>query len=312
MSTFLAATTTPSNTPTKVPSTPAQTQSSSLTPTAHDADKQRINTIRKDENIPNGFNIKQSIGKLKLMEPRNHCLSHPASALLSDYARNGCPVDCGPNWSLEHIQHLLRRGPHVSSKHTAAIEFLRQETADKVTQGYARVVKWSDIKDCHPPQLKLSPVAMIPHKSKAFCCILDLSFGLRHRGKTLASVNSATNKKANPKSMAQLGQCIKRLVSLMAKNYNPAKPFLFSKLDIKDGFWRMAVGNNEAWNFCYVLLQQRQLLQSTTWRLSYQTAYKWAGARAPHSFAQEQKLQEISLTLSFTAMQCLIITPLRT
>jgi len=28
---------------------------------------------------------------------------------------------------------------------------------------------------------------------------------------------------------------------------------MFSKLDIKDGFWRMAVNDENTWNFCYVL-----------------------------------------------------------
>ena len=39
----------------------------------------------------------------------------------------------------------------------------------------------------------------------------------------------------------------------MADNYDPDKPFVFSKLDIKDGFWRMVVLAADAWNFCYVL-----------------------------------------------------------
>jgi hypothetical protein len=39
----------------------------------------------------------------------------------------------------------------------------------------------------------------------------------------------------------------------MAKNFDTQKPFMFSKLDIKDGFWRMAVNDENAWNFYYVL-----------------------------------------------------------
>ena len=38
----------------------------------------------------------------------------------------------------------------------------------------------------------------------------------------------------------------------MKKHYNTNKPFYFSKCDIKDGFWRMVVNHNDAWNFCYV------------------------------------------------------------
>ena len=39
----------------------------------------------------------------------------------------------------------------------------------------------------------------------------------------------------------------------MAIHHKKHKPFLFAKLDIKDRFWRMAVGDKAAWNFCYVL-----------------------------------------------------------
>ena len=59
---------------------------------------------------------------------------------------------------------------------------MRAETKDKVTQGYARVLPWSSIKHNIPRQLKLSPVVMIPHKSKSYGCILDLSFNMRKQG----------------------------------------------------------------------------------------------------------------------------------
>jgi hypothetical protein len=41
----------------------------------------------------------------------------------------------------------------------------------------------------------------------------------------------------------------------LADNYDPAKPFKFAKLDLKDGFWTLATNNADAWNFCYVLPQ---------------------------------------------------------
>ena len=71
----------------------------------------------------------------------------------------------------------------------------------------------------------------------------------------MESVNSATVKMAPAESMIQLGQCVQRLITLLADNYDPDQPFLLSKLDIKDGFWRLAVNDDDAWNFCYVLPQ---------------------------------------------------------
>ena len=54
--------------------------------------------------------------------------------------------------------------------------------------------------------------------------------------------------------MEQLGLVIKRIIYMMALHRHHGLPFKFTKLDFKDGFWRMAVTNEDAWNFCYVLL----------------------------------------------------------
>jgi hypothetical protein len=187
------------------------------------------------------------------MQPTLFAISHDAAPLLSNYAKYGHPVDCGPNWSRDHIEQLLLRGPHRSSTSKAAIKQLREETNTKINHGYARIVKWSDIKSNIPPKLKISPVAMIPHKSKKFRCILDLTFKLFTKGNSFPSVNENTNKLAKAEAMVQLGYSLRRLITNMADAYNPAKPFYFAKLDIKDGFWRCAVNNADAWNFCYVL-----------------------------------------------------------
>ena len=39
----------------------------------------------------------------------------------------------------------------------------------------------------------------------------------------------------------------------MADNHDNDNRFYFSKLDVKDGFWRMVVAHENAWNFTYVL-----------------------------------------------------------
>lgn len=131
-----------------------------------------------DDNIPDDLPAESQIGKSLLMQPRGPALEHPAADLLNNYATNGCPVDCGPAWSMQQLLLLLKRGPHISGKNPEAAAFLREETEEKVRQGYARVVKWGSIKQHPPGQLKISPIDMIPHKSKRFRCILDLSFAL--------------------------------------------------------------------------------------------------------------------------------------
>jgi hypothetical protein len=217
--------------------------------------KEYISTeLNNTDNFPPDLpEIKNNIGKLDLMHPRTYAKFHDATPLLVSYAKNGCPVECGPDWSLEKIEKLLHKGPHKSSKSREAIRQLRKETKEKIRCGYARVVKWGDIKENVPKKLKISPVAMIPHKSKKYRCILDLSFTLFQKGIHYTSVNANTTKRAKPEAMAQLGHCLKRLVATMTDNFDPKKPFIFSKLDIKDGFWRMKVSDTDAWNFSYVL-----------------------------------------------------------
>ncbi len=117
------------------------------------------------------------------------------------------------------------------------------------------MVAWNDIKDNPPPQLKVSPIAAIPHKSKAFRSILDLSFRLRLKnGGVLAAVNDTTVKTAPKGATDQLGECLTRVIHAFAEADNDAKIFM-AKWDIKDGFWRMDCRDGEERNFAYVLPQ---------------------------------------------------------
>ena len=240
----------PSPTARATPATPPRT----CALTREEEECANKSALNKDSTIPGELPIKPEIGKFTpLMEPQGpYGLSHAATPLLEDYAAHGCPVDCGPNWSRQQIVALLLRGPHRSAMQRRAIQQLRTETTEKTNQGYARIVQWGGIKDDIPPKLKISPVAMIPHKSKAFRCILDLSFELLVDGETITSVNARTHKRANQQAMDFIGSSIKRIVYLMEEQWD-GPPFVFAKLDVKDGFWRMAVSDDDAWNFCYVL-----------------------------------------------------------
>ena len=107
------------------------------------------------------------------------------------------------------------------------------------------------------------------------------------------SVNSATTKLAKEQSMGQLGQLgqvVKRIVvTTMADHYDPNKPFVFTKLDIKDGFWRMAISNEAAWNFCYVLPSETPSDTINEW---FHIAYNWVGPSPPRVSVQVQKRQQ--------------------
>jgi len=124
---------------------------------------------------------------------------------------------------------------------------------EKVTQGYAHLIPWAKLA-CNPPaNLKISPLAAVPHKSRKFQAILDLSFQLHLNGLQLPSINSATKPHACAKAMQQLGQVLPRLIAAIANAAPDNGPIFFAKWDIKDRFWQLVVSETDAWNFCYVL-----------------------------------------------------------
>jgi hypothetical protein len=84
--------------------------------------------------------------------------------------------------------------------------------------------------------------------------ILDLSLKLLLNGKRLESVNEASDKtKAPQHAMFELGNVIPQIIWAMALSKDKTTPFMFSKVDLKDGYWRMAVNAEDAWSFAYVL-----------------------------------------------------------
>jgi len=132
-----------------------------------------------------------------LMCPHPATSEHPAFDLLSQYATNGCPADCGPPWTQAHLDAAIRRGAHPSARTPDAAAALRAEALKKVEQGFARLVTWDSIKDNPPTNLKISPLAAVPHKSRRYRAILDLSFQLRIGGLKLPSVNATTKPQAH-------------------------------------------------------------------------------------------------------------------
>ncbi len=187
------------------------------------------------------------------MRPHPSISHHPAYETLLEYATDGCPVDCGDSWTMAMLEAAIARGNHSSAQTPEAVCCLRDEALEKVQQGYARIVKWDDIRDKHHPNLKISPLAAVPHKSRTYRAILDLSFQLRVGNIKLPSVNSETKRRSNHTSMEQMGKVLPRLVYQVARADPSLGPLYFAKWDIKDGFWRLVVSQENAWHFCYLL-----------------------------------------------------------
>ena len=187
------------------------------------------------------------------MCPNGLALHHPAAATLLSYAINGCPTATGAPWTHEQMAAAIARGPHVSALVPAAMTQLDLEVQEKVKNGQARVVRWNDICRAPPPQLKISPVAMVEHKSRPYRAILDLSFPVHlSPTTTVPSVNSTTTKTAPKAAIDQIGHVLPRIIHAFASVEDDAKIFM-AKWDIKDGFWRLDCEAGEEWNFAYVL-----------------------------------------------------------
>ena len=190
------------------------------------------------------------------MCPSGLAKHHPAFEMLLDYATGGCPVKTGRPWSKKEITAAVHRGPHESALSDEAIEHFRVEAEQKVAQGQARIIEWDTIKDDPPREMKVSPVAAIPHKSKAFWSILDLSISLKlEDDRCIPSVTKNTEKTAPGAACSQLGHSLQRVIHAFAQANDDAKIF-GAKWDIQDGFWRMDGKEGEEFNFCYVLPQK--------------------------------------------------------
>ena len=113
-------------------------------------------------------------------------------------------------------------------------------------------MKFGELRKNMPETLKISPVAMIPHKSRDFQTILDLSFKLKINGTEMPSVNKGTVLTAPQHSMNELGRVVECMIVLMAVSPIESPDLLFLKLDIK-GFWRVKKDKHNAYNFYYVL-----------------------------------------------------------
>ena len=196
----------------------------------------------------------KAISFIGLMCPNAAAMKHPAAAMLREFATKGCPVDCGPPWAHQVIRLAITKGPHPSAKTPRAATACQKEALERIKDGCCRIVKWNDIKQNIPVNLKISPIAAIPHKSREYRMILDLSHAFRAFTTKTLSVNEASNKTLAPQhAMYELGNVIPRIVHTIAHMPNPHIPILFAKIDLKDGYWRMVVNALDAWNFAYVL-----------------------------------------------------------
>ena len=166
-----------------------------------------------DAVLPQGADDKSRPAHRNSMCPAGLALHHPAAEIILNWAELGCPTQTGRPWSISEMEEAIARGPHQSTLTLEALEHFAAEVREKVLSKQARVVEWDAIKDNPPTELKISPIATIPHKSKAYRSILDLSFRLRLKnGSFRDAVNDTTVKTAPGGAIDQIGECLSRII----------------------------------------------------------------------------------------------------
>jgi len=146
---------------------------------------------------------------------------------------------------------------------------------------------WDSIKDNPPVELKISPIAAIPHKSKQFCSILDLSFNLRlKQGGIVPSVNATTIKTAPKGAIDQIGHSLTHIIHAFAEAEEDTC-IIMAKWDIKDGFWRLDAEDGAEWNF-HMCCPNTPASPATSW---YPPHFRWDGSNHLHFSVQHQKRQ---------------------
>jgi hypothetical protein len=141
------------------------------------------------------------------------------------------------------------------------MELVHEDVQYQVDAGFSRIVMWDNIKHNTPSKLKVSPLAVVPQTNRRGRLILDLSFPVHQRsqqskrklGQVIqAAVNDTTTPLAPEKPVNELGKVLLRIFDFMLE-VPAGETINFSKIDLSDGFWRMVVEAEDAWNFAYVL-----------------------------------------------------------
>jgi hypothetical protein len=163
-------------------------------------------------------------------------------------------IDCGDDWTLQQLEAAIRNEAHASANVPEAAKACKTEALERVKEGLCCLVNWDDIKHNFHKNLKISPLAAVPLKSRVYRMILNLSFQLQVNDNKLDTVNDSSDKSlAHQESMYELGNVTPHIIWTMALSKDKTTPFMFTKVDLKDGYWRMAVNADDGWNFAYVL-----------------------------------------------------------
>ena len=153
---------------------------------------------------------------------------HPAGRYLDRLRPVGAPVlQSTKPWDREAISVALSRGSHQSA--LSHLEFLRDEMADMIDQGYWTILPYSYV--LHLPRLRLSPLGVVPQRDRRPRIIVDYTFW---------GINDDTVPLAPSESM-QFGRALERILHKIRRANRRFGPTYMIKVDIADGFYRLFV-----------------------------------------------------------------------
>ena len=153
---------------------------------------------------------------------------HPAHRLLRQYGHRGAPVVLSnAPWPTNKVTAALERGPHKSA--TEYLEFLREEMVEMVKKAQWTVLPYSQVK--HFPNLRISPLGVVPQHERRPRTIVDYSF---------SDVNDSTLPIA-PMDAMQFGRALERMIRRIVLADPRFGPVQLIKVDISDGFYRIWV-----------------------------------------------------------------------
>ena len=153
---------------------------------------------------------------------------HPARRLLQHYKHHGAPVKFATSpWTRRQVQRALRRGPHKSCHEY--MDFLNEEFIDMINKGQWIILPYSAVQ--HLPGLRVSPPGVVPQRERRPRWICDYSWW---------DVNADTLPLAAMEAM-QFGHALDRILREILLADPSFGPVHLIKLDISDGFYRIAV-----------------------------------------------------------------------
>ena len=153
-------------------------------------------------------------------------LPHPAAPLLSRIGSTGVPVLLNTTpWTPAQKLVAITRGSHQSAK--LHMDFLREEMADMVDQQFWVVIPYDLV--ANHPNLRLSPMGVVPQRDRRDRPIVDYSF---------SGINGETVS-LSPAEAMQFGRALDRLLYKIHHSNRRFGPVYLIKVDLSDGFYRI-------------------------------------------------------------------------